>query len=51
MNDQPPTMAADELAVATRKPWLKPELSILPVEETAHSNSSGNDGNGTTTGS
>jgi len=51
MNDQPSVPASAADAAASRKPWRKPELTLLPVEETATSGSTGNDTNGATTGS
>ncbi len=32
-----------------RKPWHKPEVTLLPVELTQTQGSTGNDGNGATT--
>lgn len=34
-----------------RKPWIRPELVILPVDQTAASTSPGSDGTGTPTAS
>ncbi len=34
-----------------RKPWIKPEAVVLPTEETETSHSSGDDGNGSMSGS
>lgn len=38
-------------ADGVRKPWAKPEMTVLPVEETAIAASAGDDSNGPTTGS
>ncbi|MGC6329675.1 hypothetical protein [Rhizorhabdus sp. FW153] len=32
-----------------REPWNKPEIKVLPVEQTHTASSTGNDGNGTFT--
>jgi len=37
--------------VKVREPWHKPEIKVLPVEQTYTASSTGNDGNGTFTAS
>jgi hypothetical protein len=32
-----------------RTPWVAPDMTLLPVDETATENQTGNDGNGITT--
>ncbi|BAE50265.1 hypothetical protein [Paramagnetospirillum magneticum] len=46
MSDQSPPATEDAPA---RKPWHKPEITTLAVEETATNGSTGNDGSGATT--
>lgn len=41
----------ESFAITKRSPWHAPQIVLLPIDETAQSASTGNDGNGNGSGS
>ncbi|WP_170292306.1 hypothetical protein [Xanthomonas maliensis] len=51
MHENQPAASSDQSIQGGRKIWAAPVVSFLSIDETANNATTGNDGNGTFTGS